>query len=181
MDAGTDNGFTFTSPNWPTEPQAAIFRITNTIPAHPAGSFNYPDRKSLPTIATFTFIKEKEYELSEVFNIEIETHTVKNKYSYEVENNEEKDGAIIDFVLTTEKIIKKEDDKKNENEVIKKEKLNNEIPDIDLDKDTKLLSAVKMSKKASKKKSKSFRSGYLSSSGPTDFMKKKYQSPILKV
>ena len=57
MDAGTDNGFTFTSPNWPTSPQGSIFRITNVYPSHPAGSFNYPEKPSLPTIATFTFIK----------------------------------------------------------------------------------------------------------------------------
>ena len=25
-DAGTDNGFTFTSPNWPTEPQGVVFK-----------------------------------------------------------------------------------------------------------------------------------------------------------
>ncbi|TRY76744.1 hypothetical protein TCAL_08000 [Tigriopus californicus] len=69
MDAGTDNGFTFTSPNWPTVPQAVIFRITNTYPTHPAGSFHYPEISSLPTIATFSFVKEKEYELNEVFHL----------------------------------------------------------------------------------------------------------------
>ena len=57
MDAGTDNGFTFTSPNWPTSPQGSIFRITNVYPDHPAGSFNYPEKPSLPTIAKFTFTK----------------------------------------------------------------------------------------------------------------------------
>ena len=29
MDAGTDNGFTFTSPNWETEPRAEVFQISN--------------------------------------------------------------------------------------------------------------------------------------------------------
>ena len=57
MDAGSDNGFTYTSPNWPTTPPGVIFRITNNYPAHPAGSFYYPELNSLPTIATFTFIK----------------------------------------------------------------------------------------------------------------------------
>ena len=57
MDAGTDNGFTFTAPNWATTPPAAIFRITNVYPTHPASSFHYPDIDSLPTIATFSFIK----------------------------------------------------------------------------------------------------------------------------
>ncbi|XP_020817387.1 INO80 complex subunit D [Drosophila serrata] len=69
LDAGTDNGFTFTAPNWPTAPQGVIYRITSRYPGHPAGSFYYPKSKRLPPIATFQFIKLKEYELSEVFNI----------------------------------------------------------------------------------------------------------------
>ncbi|XP_050293203.1 uncharacterized protein LOC126733831 [Anthonomus grandis grandis] len=68
IDAGTDNGFTFTAPNWPTEPQGEAYRITAQYPAHPAGSFFYPYLKRLPPIATFQFIKIKEYELSEVFH-----------------------------------------------------------------------------------------------------------------
>ncbi|HIE82521.1 MAG TPA: hypothetical protein EYQ00_01135 [Dehalococcoidia bacterium] len=61
IDAGTDNGFTFTSPNWPTSPQGTIFRITSTYPPHPASSFNYPDKPNLPAIATFTFVKVINY------------------------------------------------------------------------------------------------------------------------
>lgn len=57
LDAGTDNGFTFTAPNWPTSPQGVIYRITSRYPAHPAGSFFYPKSKRLPPIATFQFIK----------------------------------------------------------------------------------------------------------------------------
>lgn len=57
LDAGTDNGFTFTAPNWPTDPQGIIYRITSRYPAHPAGSFYYPQNKRLPPIATFQFIK----------------------------------------------------------------------------------------------------------------------------
>lgn len=57
LDAGTDNGFTFTAPNWPTDPQGVIYRITSTYPAHPASSFYYPESKRLPPIATYQFIK----------------------------------------------------------------------------------------------------------------------------
>lgn len=57
LDAGTDNGFTFTAPNWPTAPQGVIYRITSRYPGHPAGSFYYPKSKRLPPIATFQFIK----------------------------------------------------------------------------------------------------------------------------
>ncbi|KAK9509472.1 hypothetical protein O3M35_006782 [Rhynocoris fuscipes] len=68
LDAGTDNGFTFTAPNWVTEPQGVVYRITSTFPAHTAGSFHYPYLKRLPPIATFQFIKLKEYEVNEVFH-----------------------------------------------------------------------------------------------------------------
>jgi hypothetical protein len=57
LDAGTDNGFTFTSPNWPTEPQGVVYRLTHNYPNHPASSFFYPAIKKLPTMATFQFIK----------------------------------------------------------------------------------------------------------------------------
>ena len=66
-----------------------IFRITNSYPPHPAGSFYYPELDSLPTIATFSFIKEKEFELSEVFHLEKDSHGDDfvafdnvNKYAY---------------------------------------------------------------------------------------------------
>ena len=59
MDGGTDNGFTFTSPNWPTDPAEKIFRITSRLPNHPANSFFYPDLKDLPPIATFYLAKVK--------------------------------------------------------------------------------------------------------------------------
>uniref|UniRef100_A0A4D5R9P3 Spondin-2 n=1 Tax=Scolopendra viridis TaxID=118503 RepID=A0A4D5R9P3_SCOVI len=67
MDSGTDNGFTFTAPNWATTPQEKIYRITAQFPNHDANSFHYPHLKKLPTIATVTFVKTKEYELSQVF------------------------------------------------------------------------------------------------------------------
>ncbi|VEN36281.1 unnamed protein product, partial [Callosobruchus maculatus] len=78
IDAGTDNGFTFTAPNWPTEPQGEAYRITAHYPAHPAGSFFYPYLKRLPPIATFQFLKVKEYELSEVF------HHAEDDHNYEL-------------------------------------------------------------------------------------------------
>nr|CAD7257082.1 unnamed protein product [Timema shepardi] len=58
LDAGTDNGFTFTAPNWPTDPQGVVYKVTSRYPSHPAGSFYYPYMKRLPPIATFQFIKE---------------------------------------------------------------------------------------------------------------------------
>ena len=103
MDAGTDNGFTFTSPNWPTVPPGVIFKITHDYPTHPAGSFHYPDLSSLPTIATFAFVKEKEYELSEEFSGKI----MDRRYSYNVdEEEEEEDDDEIEPVIT---FVSKED------------------------------------------------------------------------
>jgi len=57
LDGGTDNGFTFTAANWPTQPQGIAYRITSRYPAHPAGSFYYPNLPRLPPIATLTFTK----------------------------------------------------------------------------------------------------------------------------
>ena len=71
IDAGTDNGFTFTSPNWPTIPKAALFRITNVYPSHPAGSFWYPDADVLPTIASFTFYKASSSQTWQHVNISL--------------------------------------------------------------------------------------------------------------
>lgn len=136
-----------------------MFQITNEYPAHPAGSFNYPDKKSLPTIATFSFVKEKEYELSEVFNLKRDRHMIVpqskvNKYSYEVDNNEKLDNSIVTFVPSSSP--------PSTTEPIKDEIME----------DNDLLSAVKMNPKGP---------GYHSSGGPTDFLKKKYNSAMLEV
>ncbi|XP_057330916.1 uncharacterized protein LOC130671198 isoform X1 [Microplitis mediator] len=68
LDGGTDNGFTFTAANWPTNPQGIAYRITSRYPAHPAGSFYYPNLPRLPPIATLTFTKLKEYTLTESYH-----------------------------------------------------------------------------------------------------------------
>ena len=74
----------------------------------------------MPFIATFSFVKEKEYELSEVFNFNFKRNNPKNnnidnassktkvnKYMYEVDNNENIDNSIVKFVPTgDEKILK---------------------------------------------------------------------------
>ena len=57
IDAGTDKGFTFTSPNWAEYPFRPIFQITPKFPSHPANSFYYPDMDVLPAIAKITFTR----------------------------------------------------------------------------------------------------------------------------
>ncbi|XP_051789536.1 spondin-2a [Erpetoichthys calabaricus] len=56
-DAGTDSGFTFSSPNFPTSPQENITRITSQSPNHPASSFYYPRLAELPPLATLTIVR----------------------------------------------------------------------------------------------------------------------------
>ncbi|XP_076878536.1 spondin-2a [Brachyhypopomus gauderio] len=51
-DAGTDSGFTFSSPNFPTTPLENITMITSQKPNHPANSFYYPRLTELPPLAT---------------------------------------------------------------------------------------------------------------------------------
>ncbi|XP_075705040.1 spondin-2 [Rhinoderma darwinii] len=58
-DAGTDSGFTFSSPNFATMPQGTVTKITSSSPNHPANSFFYPRLKNLPPIAKVTFRKLK--------------------------------------------------------------------------------------------------------------------------
>merc|ERR1711892_85569 len=69
MDAGTDNGLTFTSPNWATDPRGEVVSITNTEPAHPAASFNYPHLHTLPSIATYSLQKVREYNLLNITSL----------------------------------------------------------------------------------------------------------------
>uniref|UniRef100_T1JDJ4 Spondin domain-containing protein n=1 Tax=Strigamia maritima TaxID=126957 RepID=T1JDJ4_STRMM len=82
MDAGTDEGYTFTAPNWKSEPQEKIYRLTAQYPNNSANSFYYPRRHKLPYIATFTLLKEKEYELSEIFYHEDTAKLSPQKYEY---------------------------------------------------------------------------------------------------
>ncbi|XP_024429590.1 spondin-2 [Desmodus rotundus] len=56
-DAGTDSGFTFSSPNFATIPQDTVTKITSSSPSHPANSFYYPRLKALPPIARVTLVR----------------------------------------------------------------------------------------------------------------------------
>ena len=55
-DAGTDGGFSFTSPDYVSNPQEAITQITAQFPDHPANSFFYPKEEALPPIAQVTMV-----------------------------------------------------------------------------------------------------------------------------
>lgn len=98
-DAGTDSGFTFSSPNFETIPQdkvtqvsvsrqifhntqdqyqrshvthvffSALPQITSSFPSHPANSFFYPRLKHLPPIAKITLTKIKS---KQIFSLPIQ-------------------------------------------------------------------------------------------------------------
>uniref|UniRef100_A0A3B3RW82 Spondin 2b, extracellular matrix protein n=1 Tax=Paramormyrops kingsleyae TaxID=1676925 RepID=A0A3B3RW82_9TELE len=65
-DAGTDSGFTFSSPNFETIPQEKVTQITSSFPSHPANSFYYPRLKQLPPIAKLTLTKLKSNHISSI-------------------------------------------------------------------------------------------------------------------
>ncbi|XP_026544487.1 spondin-2 [Notechis scutatus] len=67
-DAGTDSGFTFSSPNFATIPRDTITEITCSSPSHPANSFYYPKLKTLPPIARVIMAKLKRKKLGFLFS-----------------------------------------------------------------------------------------------------------------
>ncbi|KPP61195.1 spondin-2-like [Scleropages formosus] len=72
FDAGTDSGFTFSSPNFPTNPpenitqifshflipSVLLLQITSQNPNHPANSFFYPRLSELPPLATIRLTRQ---------------------------------------------------------------------------------------------------------------------------
>ena len=91
-DAGTDNGLTFTSPNWETSPRDPVKMISSQSPNHPAASFYYPDLDSLPVIATYTFIKIKQFSTTDLLKSDKCTSEIldaesKNEKHFEKEEN----------------------------------------------------------------------------------------------
>ncbi|XP_036379779.1 spondin-2-like [Megalops cyprinoides] len=58
FDAGTDSGFTFSSPDYPTNPAENITQITSQNPSHPANSFYYPRLSELPPLATVRLTRQ---------------------------------------------------------------------------------------------------------------------------
>ncbi|KAK3598671.1 hypothetical protein CHS0354_006343 [Potamilus streckersoni] len=61
IDIGTDQGLTFSSPNWPSDPQEKIYQIDVNRPNHTASSFYYPEKKLLPRIAHVELTKVAEF------------------------------------------------------------------------------------------------------------------------
>jgi len=172
MDAGTDNGFTFTSPNWETEPRAEVFQISNSFPAHPAGSFHYPSLPRLPVLAKYSVVKLREYALERDFTSEsenkVESKGAKYEYSFGL-NQPHKRDEVVEFVPIVPEITVKPK---------KTELISNEIPPAPV------LVAKRRIGLSKSFPSKGFRSssstrGYLASTSPRDFLKKRYNSPHL--
>ncbi|WAR21554.1 SPON2-like protein [Mya arenaria] len=61
IDAGTDRGLSFTSPDWHSVPRENIYSLSPNKPAHSASSFYYSNITSLPPIAKVYLTKIAEY------------------------------------------------------------------------------------------------------------------------
>jgi len=86
-DAGTDNGLTFTSPNWETSPRDPVKMISSQSPNHPAASFYYPDLDSLPVIATYTFTKIEQFSTIDSLKSDKCITNTKNEKHFESREN----------------------------------------------------------------------------------------------
>ncbi|XP_013791332.1 spondin-2-like [Limulus polyphemus] len=141
VDAGTDAGFTFTSPNWELKPRLKISQITAHHPSHPANSFYYPALRKLPPLATFKFVKVNLYNLTiDVMN----TQSVKQE-TVNQETNDDNQGAV--------KVIDLSND--NSQNIIEKsvETISRNVPNLQLSdepKTTKLLKDKGMKKRKKK-------------------------------
>jgi len=201
LDGGTDNGFTFTSPNWATEPPGEVFTITSDYPAHPAGSFNYPNLARLPTLAVYSLKKLREYSLEQNF----ETIPLKKDYhpvtstTQKPEPEKKKTGTFDSFKYETiddtkDTVIQSSNDIIEFIPVERKIKKMNEFEIIsnDITPEAVSLSSPKFSHRKDHFKilrgsspSKGFRSfssvsGYHASTSPENFFKKKYSSEHLR-
>lgn len=162
LDAGTDNGFTFTAPNWPTDPPGVIFQISSQYPTHPAGSFHYPHLDKLPTLAIIQITKEREYQLSDEILIKNSAH---DKYKYEHIGNAVKKEEVLSFVPIEEESKQKEKEEKKA------------MP-LTAPKESSVKSSRKMHSLAAFRSTS--KSGYHASTAPEQFMKKKYSSSRAK-
>jgi len=202
LDGGTDNGFTFTSPNWATEPPGEVFTITSDYPAHPAGSFNYPHLARLPILAVYSLTKLREYSLEQDFektdtkkeyhHVSSTTHKPKSEmintrdfdsFKYDtVDASTSKDNLIqsndiIEFIPVEKKVKK----------TSKYEIVSNDITPEAISLSSPKFSYNNNDFKISRgsKPSKGFRSfssvsGYHASTSPDNFFKKKYSSEHLR-
>ncbi|KAL0973957.1 hypothetical protein UPYG_G00213410 [Umbra pygmaea] len=89
-DAGTDSGFTFSSPNFETVPQDKVTKITSSSPSHPANSFYYPRLKKLPAMGKVILKKIKSHQ---IFSLPMEIPQF-NQTGNEIGN--EIEGSLID-------------------------------------------------------------------------------------
>jgi len=193
LDAGTDNGFTFSSPNWATEPRGSVFQMTSQFPSHPAGSFHYPNLDRLPTLAMFKLTKLREYVLQD--STEHHKGTTPNvlsatekKEHQEQEDSLKSETVKYNFLSTIKPIVfggglQKQNEKKGKGpKDMSNQITSNEIPQLE-----KWTPNIKKSNRLSmngRKLSKGFRSssslqGYHASTSPESFFKKKYESQHL--
>lgn len=72
MDAGTDQGFTFTAPDYANEDPEVVFTINSSYPREPYGSFYYRNLTALPLMAQFV-ISKVSVEIKSMHNLVFKT------------------------------------------------------------------------------------------------------------
>lgn len=101
MDAGTDDGFTFTSPNWKSEPLHKIKLITNKQPNHPVNSFYYPELGKLPDIGKIIINK------ANIFTLIDDNNTVPNNLLVTTEDPVLNNKATVNKAYFVKRLKKK--------------------------------------------------------------------------
>ncbi|KAI5706411.1 hypothetical protein M8J75_007916 [Diaphorina citri] len=122
MDAGTDQGFTFTSPDYANEEPEPVFRIGLTTPDEPYGSFYYKNLTVLPTMAQFVITKVQEYttktnkaEHNKEDKSNNETSTVSGNLNNKNQTEKDTKNELSVHDKTTEKIYEDENEKGDTN------------------------------------------------------------------
>lgn len=111
-DAGTDSGFTFSSPNFATDPPEPIFQITAKNPSHPANSFFYPRLENLPHIGhlEFELLATEEIEKTQL----PENETTSNSTVYTLDSDglfdAENDTESAQREITVNQTVSKKDE-----------------------------------------------------------------------
>ncbi|XP_071480395.1 spondin-2-like [Diadema antillarum] len=107
-DAGTDQGFMFTSPDYPEPHRRPITEITSSKPSHPANSFYYPRLAHLPRIAHVTLRRAQNAQPAWMTVLRDTGMTVSEEGSREVSKSDKQRGSSKDpkgGVIPTDEVL----------------------------------------------------------------------------
>ncbi|XP_071792901.1 spondin-2-like [Asterias amurensis] len=103
-DAGTDGGFSFTSPDYVSNPQEPISQITAHYPDHPANSFFYPQQEALSPIARVT-LTWKEVDDTNVWIRDLQADGNGGRVGSTVETNVKEHKYVFPPIPDTEIVV----------------------------------------------------------------------------